>query len=66
MYTLEVANWIGRMAPSPAEAETVYKLFRRADAHVRQIFNIVYDGNTAVRFKMPVALVLAVKATKAA
>ncbi len=61
VYTLNIAEWVGRMALSPAETETVYGLFRRADAHARQTFNIVYDGEVAVRFGMPMALVLALK-----
>ena len=61
VYALEVADWVGRMALSPAEAETVSKLFRGADAHARQAFSIVYEGEVAVRFEMPMALILALK-----
>ena len=61
VYALEVADWVGRMDLSPAEAKTVYQLFLEADAHARQTFNIVYDGEVAVRFGMPVALILALE-----
>ena len=61
VYTLNVAAWVGRMDLFPAEAETVYRFFRGADAHARQVFNILYGGDKAVRFGMPVALVLALK-----
>ena len=64
VYALEVAEWVGRMALSPAETETVYQLFRGADVHARQTFDIVYDGNVAVRFGIPMALVLALKSAE--
>ena len=61
VYALNVAAWVGRMGLSPAEAEAVYTLFRGADAHARQVFDILYDGGKAVGFGMPVALILALK-----
>ena len=62
VYTLNVADWVGRTALSPAATRTVYRLLLEADAHARRTFNIVYDGDTAARFEMPVALILAVRA----
>ena len=64
VYALDVADWVGRMGLSPAGVAAVYDLFRRADAPSRTTFNIVYDGDTAVRFEMPMALVLAFKPTE--
>lgn len=63
-YPLEVGDWLGRMNLSPAGVAAVYDLFRRADALSRRTFNIVYDGDTAVRFEMPMALILALKPTE--
>lgn len=62
VYTLGVAAWVGRTARSPAQTEAVHALFRNADAHAKRTFKIVYDGPAAVRFEMPVALILAVRA----
>lgn len=61
VYPLSVADWVGRMNPTPADAERVYTLLREADAHARRTFNIVYDRGRAVRFDMPMALTLALK-----
>jgi len=61
VYTLEVADWTARMDLTPEEAETVQDLFRCADAHARRTLNIVYEDGRAVRFDMPMALILAVK-----
>ena len=61
VYTLNVADWVERMTLSPVGTEAVYKHFLEGDPHARQTFNIVYDGNVAVRFEMPMALVLALK-----
>lgn len=64
VYTLDVAPWVERMDLSPKGAENVYALFREADAHARRTFNIVYKGGEAVRFDMPMALILAVKPSR--
>lgn len=64
VYTLDVADWVGRMRLPPAGVAAVYELFRRADAPSRTTFNVVYDGDTAVRFEMSMALVLALKPTE--
>ena len=41
--------------------EAAYDLLASADAHARDVFEIDYEGPKAVRFQMPVALILAVK-----
>lgn len=60
-YRLEVEAWIKRMNPSEAQAENVRYLFREASSLARKAFNIVYDGEDASSFDMPMALILAVK-----
>lgn len=61
-YELEVAPWVERTALTPEQAEAVYAQFRRADAHARTVFKITFEGDRAVRFAMPMALLLALKA----
>lgn len=60
-YRLEVEAWTRRMNPSEAQAENVRYLFREASSLARDVFNIIYDGEDAVSFDMPMALLLAVK-----
>lgn len=61
VYTLDIDNWLEGMNLSSDELEAAYALFRQADAHARQTFNIAYDGDEATRFDLPMALILAVK-----
>ncbi len=61
IYRLEVASWIAHMNPNPQQAEAVRALFRNADDTARQTFNIRYQGDEAVTFDMPMALILALK-----
>ena len=61
VYTLDVESWLARMKPTQEAAEVVRGLFRKADGRARALFNIVYKGDTAVTFDMPIALILAVK-----
>ena len=61
VYTLNVESWIARMKPSPQAAEAVRRLFREAEEGAKALFNIVYEGDNAVTFDMPMALILAVK-----
>ena len=60
-YRLEIEAWIERMNPSETQAENVRYLFREASSLARDIFNIIYEGEDAVSFDMPMALLLAVK-----
>lgn len=60
-YSLDVASWIERMKPSSQQAEAVRELFRTAPDSARHTFDICYEQGEAVRFAMPMALLLAVK-----
>ena len=60
-YSIDVESWLGRMKPSAAATRAVYRSFEEADAHARDVFSIEYDGARAVRFQMPMALILAVR-----
>lgn len=60
-YTTDVESWLERTNPDAAATEAVYSLFSSADAHVRNVFEIEDTGAQAVRFQMPMALILAVK-----
>ena len=62
-YVIDVESWLGRMKPSATATRAVYRLFEAADAHARDVFNIEYDGARAVRFQMPMALILTLKPT---
>ncbi len=60
-YRMEVDTWIGRMAlPEPEQAE-VRRLFQEAGPLERQLFTIEYDAGEAVRFALPMAVVLATR-----
>lgn len=61
IYRLEVESWIERMKPSAKQAENVRQLFRDANLEAQNIFNIVYQDNSAVTFDMPMLVMLAVK-----
>ncbi len=61
VYDLDVASWIARMSPDRAAEAAVYRLFSTADAHTREVFGITYEEGRAVRFQMPMVLILAVK-----
>lgn len=60
-YTLEVESWLGRMNLDASTTEAAYSLFASAEAHTQEVFAIEYEGVQAVRFEMPMALILAVK-----
>ena len=62
-YSIDVTSWLERMNPDAEATRAVYTLFDEADAHARDVFRIEYGGGRAVRFQMPVALILAVKPT---
>lgn len=60
-YDVDVESWLERMNPDAEATRAVYTLFDEADAHARDVFKIEYSGGRAVRFQLPVALILAVK-----
>lgn len=60
-YPIEVKSWLGRMNLDELMTEAAYDLLASADTHARDVFEIEYEGSRAVRFQMPVALILAVK-----
>ncbi len=60
-YDTEVASWLGRMSPNPEQIEAVYAQLERADAYAKALFKLTFEGGEVVRFKMPMALILAVK-----
>ncbi len=60
-YDIDIDSWVARVNPEPAAREAVARLFESADEHSREVFQIHYDGVRAVRFEMPMALILAVK-----
>ncbi len=61
-YSLEVESWLGRMNLDPTTTAAAYDLFHQADTHAAHVFGIEYKNDRAVRFEMPMALILAVKA----
>ena len=60
-YPIDVKSWLERMNLDNLTTEAAYDLLASADAHAKEIFEIDYEGLRAVRFQMPVALILAVK-----
>ena len=60
-YPIDVESWLVRMNLDELTTEAAYDLLASADAHARDVFEIDYEGPKAVRFQMPVALILAVK-----
>jgi ubiquinone/menaquinone biosynthesis C-methylase UbiE len=60
-YTLTVESWLGRMNLGREAVEAAYGLFASADDHARKVFAIEYGAGRALRFEMPMALILAVK-----
>ncbi len=60
-YPIEIQSWLGNVNPDELTTEAVYELLNSADAHAREVFKIEYEGSRAVRFQLPVALMLAVK-----
>ncbi len=60
-YPLEIGRWLETVSADQPTAEAVYELLNEADAHARNVFEIEYDGPRAMRFQLPVALILAVK-----
>jgi SAM-dependent methyltransferase len=60
-YSIDVASWIERMKPSTQQAEAVRELFRTAPDSARRTFDIRYEQGEAVRFTMPMMVMLATK-----
>jgi len=60
-YRMEVDAWIGRMGLQAAERAEVRRLFRAAGPLERRLFGIEFEGGEAVRFALPMAVVLAVR-----
>jgi ubiquinone/menaquinone biosynthesis C-methylase UbiE len=60
-YRLEVDAWLDRMEAPEATRERVHALFGQADADARSALAIEFDGDRAVRFELPMNLVLALK-----
>ncbi|MEJ2289128.1 MAG: methyltransferase domain-containing protein [Deinococcales bacterium] len=58
-YPMEVEAWVGRMALDEAGQAEVRRLFRQAGPLERRLFTIEYEAGEAVRFALPMALVLA-------
>ncbi len=61
-YLLDVRSWVARMSLSSADEAAVARLFLAANTHERQRFAIEYEGEEAMRFRLPMALILALKA----
>lgn len=59
LYPMAVDVWIGRMALDPAGEAAVRHWFREAGTLERRLFAIEYESGEAVRFAVPMALVLA-------
>ncbi len=60
-YSTNVKRRSRKVGPDDVTTGATYDLLAGADAHARKIFEIEYEGSRAVRFQMPVALILAVK-----
>ena len=60
-YPIDVKSWLERMKLDELTTKAAYDLLASADAHARDVFELEYEGARAVRFQMPVALILAVK-----
>lgn len=60
-YELDVRSWVARTCEGERAASAVARLFREAGSHERARFSIVYEAGEAVRFKLPMAIVLACK-----
>ncbi len=60
-YPIDVKSWLERMNLDVLTTEAAYDLLATADARAKDVFEIEYEGTRAVRFQMPVALILAVK-----
>jgi len=60
-YRMEVDDWIGRMDLGPGGEAEVRRLFREAGSAERRWFDIEVVDGEAVRFALPMALVLAVR-----
>jgi SAM-dependent methyltransferase len=59
-YRMEVDAWIARMDLDASGIAEVRRLFRAAGALERRLFDIEFEGGEAVRFALPMAVVLAV------
>jgi SAM-dependent methyltransferase len=57
-YRMEVDAWIGRMDLPETEQAEVRRLFREAGPLERRLFTIEYEAGEAVRFALPMAVVL--------
>lgn len=60
-YELDVRSWVARTCEGEQAASAVARLFREAGSHERARFSIVYEAGEAVRFNLPMAIVLACK-----
>lgn len=60
-YHQQVDTWIGLMHLGPGREGRLRRLFRRAGARERRLFDITYADGEAVRFALPMAVVLAVR-----
>lgn len=60
-YQLDIEKWIMRMKPSPEQANKVRQLFAEASPLAKTVFNIQYKDGLALSFKIPMAVILAVK-----
>lgn len=60
-YQLDIEKWIIRMNPSQEQADKVQQIFLEASSLAKTIFNIKYKDGKALSFKMPMAVILAVK-----
>ena len=60
-YPIDIKSWLGRMNLDEQMIGAAYDLLASADAHAKDVFEIEYGGPKAVRFQLPVALILAVK-----
>lgn len=60
-YRMEVDAWIGRMGLGANAQAEVRRLFRAAGPLERRLFGIDYESGEAVRFALPMAVVLATR-----
>ena len=60
-YHLDAEKWIIRMKPNPEQAKRVRQLFAEASPLAKTIFDIQYQDGKATSFKMPMAVILAIK-----
>jgi len=61
-YRQRVEDWLGLMRLGPSGEAEVRRLFRRAGSMERRLFDIEFADGEAVRFSLPMAVALAVRA----